>query len=382
MIHITDKHSCCGCASCVQSCPKQCIRFDEDEQGFRYPSVDKAGCIDCGLCEKVCPCINKGEPKDPIKVCAAINPNEPIRLVSSSGGIFSMLAERVISEGGVVFGARFDANWEVVHDFAEDIDKLDSFRGSKYLQSRIGETYKQAQAFLKEGRKVLYTGAGCQIAGLNRFLRKEYDNLLTVEIVCHSVPSPLVWRKYLQEISNGNSVHSVNFRDKSSGWSHYSYSIVVEHSGSKYIEPASGYYMKGLTSNLTTRPSCSHCPSCQGKSGTDIILGDCWGVWDLQPSLDDNKGTSLVATLTQKGENSVQELGVELHELSLSDLQNYNAGLRGSHPLNPKHDKFFAEIKKRDNVKGLLEKYVNPQSCSFKGKIKEAILRIKSKFIR
>lgn len=381
MIHITDKHSCCGCASCVQSCPKQCIKFDEDEQGFRYPNVDPEGCIECGLCEKVCPCLNQGEPKDPIKVYAAINPHEPTRLKSSSGGIFNMLAERVISEGGVVFGARFDANWEVTHDFTEDIDKLDSFRGSKYLQSRIGETYKQAQAFLKEGRKVLFSGTGCQIAGLKRFLRKEYENLLTVEIVCHSVPSPLVWRKYLQEISNGNPIQKVNFRDKSSGWSHYSYSIVIEHSGGTYKEPASGDYMKGLTSNLTTRPSCSQCPSRNGKSGADIVLGDCWGVWDLQPSLDDNKGTSLVTSLTQKGEDSILELGVELNELSMSDLQKYNAGLRGSHPLNPQHDLFFAKIQKTGNIKAVLQNFANPQSSSVKSRVKNVLVRLKRLFV-
>lgn len=381
MIHITDKHSCCGCASCVQSCPKQCIKFDEDEQGFRYPIVDTEKCIDCGICEKVCPCLNQGSPKDPIKVYAALYPNEPVRLKSSSGGIFSMLAERIISEGGVVFGARFDANWEVVHDFAEDIEMLDSFRGSKYLQSRIGETYKQAHAFLKEGRKVLYSGTGCQIAGLKRFLRKEYENLLTVEIVCHSVPSPLVWRKYLQEISNGNPIQKVNFRDKSSGWSHYSYSIVIEHSGGTYREPASGNYMRGLTSNLTTRPSCSQCPTRNGRSGADIVLGDCWGVWNLIPSFDDNKGISLVVSLTQKGEDSILGLGVELSELSMSVLQKYNAGLADSHPLNPKHDIFFEKVQNRDNLKALLQKYVNPQSSLVKGRIKNAIVRIKRKFI-
>lgn len=381
MIHITDKHSCCGCASCVQSCPKQCIRFDEDEQGFRYPRVDSERCIDCGLCEKVCPCLNQGMPQNPINVYAAVNPHEPTRLKSSSGGIFSMLAERIISEGGVVFGARFDANWEVTHDFAEDIGKLDSFRGSKYLQSRIGETYKQAQAFLKEDRKVLFSGTGCQIAGLKRFLRKEYENLLTVEIVCHSVPSPLVWRKYLQEISNGNTVQRVNFRDKFSGWSHYSYSLVIEHSRGIHTEPASGNYMKGLTSNLTTRPSCSQCPSRNGKSGADIILGDCWGVWDLQPSSDDNKGTSLVVSLTQKGEDSILELGVELHELSMSDLQKYNAGLRDSHPLNPKHDIFFKKVQSQGNLKVLLQKYGNPQECSLKGRIKSILVRIKRLFV-
>lgn len=382
MIHIFDKHNCCGCSSCVQSCPKQCIRFDEDDQGFRYPVVDKDQCINCGLCEKVCPFLNQGVNKVPIKVYAAINPNESIRKISSSGGLFSLLAEKVLFVGGVVFGARFDDNWEVVHDFAEDNDKLDSFRGSKYLQSRIGETYKQAREFLNLGRTVLFSGTGCQIAGLKRFLGKEYENLIAVEIVCHSVPSPLVWRKYLQEICNGNTVQNVNFRDKSSGWSRYSYSIVVKHSGGNlsYSEPASGIYMKGLTSNLTTRPSCSQCPSRYGKSGADIVLGDCWGIWDLDTSLDDNKGTSLVVTYTQKGEEFVQELGLELREFSMSELPKYNAGLEGSYLLHPMHDRFFAEISKHNNVQSLMQKYLNPQSNSIINKIKKFIVRIKRMF--
>ena len=199
MIHILDKHSCCGCAACVQACPKQCISFNEDEQGFRYPLVDESICIDCGLCEKVCPVIHQLDAKKPLKVYAAQNPNEEIRLKSSSGGIFTMLAESVIDEGGVVFGAQFDKNWEVEHAYTESKEGLAAFRGSKYLQSRTGETYKQTRDFLKAGRSVLYSGTSCQIAGLKKFLRKEYENLITVDVVCHGAPSPLVWRTYLDD---------------------------------------------------------------------------------------------------------------------------------------------------------------------------------------
>lgn len=202
MINIRDKYSCCGCAACVQACPKDCISFEEDEQGFRYPFVDKIRCIDCGLCEKVCPFINQSEPLKPQKVYAAKNPNDEIRLKSSSGGIFTMLAEFIIDEGGVVFGARFDKNWEVEHGYTQIKEGIEAFRGSKYLQSRIGNTYVQVRDFLIEGRKVLFSGTSCQIAGLKLFLRKDYDNLLTIDIVCHGVPSPLIWRTYLNDIKS------------------------------------------------------------------------------------------------------------------------------------------------------------------------------------
>lgn len=171
----------------------------EDEEGFLYPKVDTANCIDCHLCEKVCPVINQDEPRTPQNVYAAKNPNETIRMNSSSGGIFTILAEQIINSEGVVFGACWDDEWNIKHDCAECIDDLAKFRSSKYLQSVIGDNYQKAEQFLKAGRKVMFTGTPCQIAGLRQFLRKDYDNLLAVEVICHSVPSAGVWQQYLHE---------------------------------------------------------------------------------------------------------------------------------------------------------------------------------------
>lgn len=370
MINLEDTRNCCGCSACVQSCPKQCISFDEDEQGFRYPLVNKDLCIDCGLCEKVCPCLNQNEKKEPLKVFASKNPNDEIRMKSSSGGLFSMIAESIIEEGGVVFGARFDENWEVMHDYTDSVEGLEKFRGSKYLQSRIGETYTQARQFLNEGRKVLYSGTGCQIAGLKNFLRKEYDNLLTIEILCHSVPSPLVWRKYLKEKTNENQIDSINFRDKESGWSNYSYSIVINHSGGKYIEPASGPWMKGLTSNLTTRPSCSKCPARFGKSGADIVLGDCWGIWDVMPEIDDNKGVSLVEVFSSKGEQVLNGLKMGINELSLMPIAKYNSGLNDASSEHLFNNNFFNELISSRKVSDVMGKYLKSPKTSLLSKLK------------
>ena len=200
MIEIKEKSSCCGCEACVQCCPKQCLTMHEDCEGFLYPQVDESSCIDCGLCEKVCPVIHQNASQEPLSSYIAINPNEEIRLKSSSGGIFTLLAEKIIAEGGVVFGARFDENWDVVHAWTDTIEGLAPLCGSKYVQSRIGNTYNEAKDFLKQGRKVLFSGTPCQIAGLKKFLRKEYANLLTVDFICHGVPSPGVWRRYLSEL--------------------------------------------------------------------------------------------------------------------------------------------------------------------------------------
>lgn len=199
MIHITNRQDCCGCAACAQRCPKQCISMKEDAEGFLYPTVDTEVCIDCGLCEKVCPELNSGRERQPQKVYAAINKDEKIRLGSSSGGVFTALAEQTIDEGGVVFGARFDENWEVVHAYTETKEGLTAFRGSKYVQSRIGNAYKDAERFLRNGRKVLFTGTPCLVMGLKLYLGRDYDNLLTVDFLCHGVPSPKAWRLYLKE---------------------------------------------------------------------------------------------------------------------------------------------------------------------------------------
>lgn len=202
MIFIQDKKECCGCSACASVCPKNCITMSEDSEGFLYPHVDESVCIDCHLCERVCPMINHGKDREPLAVYAAKNSNETIRMQSSSGGIFTLLAERVIDEGGVVFGASFNDRWEVVHDHVETKEELAKFRGSKYVQSKIGDNYRKVKLFLSEGRNVLFSGTPCQISGLKKYLRKDYDNLLAVDFICHGVPSPGVFRTYLQEEIN------------------------------------------------------------------------------------------------------------------------------------------------------------------------------------
>ena len=241
MIKIQNKQDCCGCTACVQRCPKHCISLKEDEEGFLYPIVDENICINCGLCEKVCPWLNHLEPISPIEVLAVKNRNEAERMASSSGGVFIALAKEVLSKGGVVFGAVFDENWEVRHTYAETLEAVKPMMGSKYLQSRIGDSYQEAEKFLKEGRQVLFTGTPCQITGLHKFLRKEYSNLLSVDFLCHGVPSPGVWRRYLNEEFDIPSkvdisarkldlskpkIMDIEFRDKTMhGWRNYSFIV-------------------------------------------------------------------------------------------------------------------------------------------------------------
>ncbi len=328
MIDIKKKEDCVGCGACVQRCPKMCIEMREDEQGFLYPKVNLNLCIDCQLCERVCPVINQAEPRNPQHVYAAKNTDEAVRFASSSGGLFFALAKRVIERGGVVFGARFNDDWEVVHGYSETLDGIKAFQGSKYVQSRIGDSYRQAESFLKVGRMVMFTGTPCQLAGLRLFLRKDYgEQLLAVDVVCHGVPSPLVWQEYLRYITRPkdgkNTVsHSLNetpviigvsFRDKRFGWKKFGFSVrtaategsgknSVFQSGRSHLEERellfepmqNNLFMQIFLKNFDLRPSCYSCPAKCGKSDSDITLGDFWGVETGYPQFYDKAGVSLI----------------------------------------------------------------------------------------
>lgn len=369
MIHIINKQDCCGCNSCTQRCPRSCITMCEDEEGFLYPEVDKEVCIDCGLCEKVCPVIYQGEKRKPLAVYAVKHKDDKIRLSSSSGGAFTALAERVIDENGVVFGAKFDEDWSVVHDYTETKEGLAAFRGSKYVQSRIGNCYQKAELFLKAGRKVLFSGTPCQIAGLKRFLRKEYDYLLTVDFICHGVPSPGVWREYLKEetarqCGGKNTVlshpdikdqdariESILFRDKCLGWKKFSFALTLSvpngHGAKNSVllsEPLDkNIFMRGFLADLYLRPSCYACPTKSFKSGSDVTIGDFWGVQYVMPEIDDDKGMSLVMINTEKGTVCFQEIEIDCYLVEYEHALRYNSSIERSVSLVKKRGSFYSE---------------------------------------
>lgn len=352
MIKITQPENCCGCGACAQRCPKQCITMKEDLEGFLYPNIDLSKCIDCKLCEKVCPIINPNEKKQPLEIYATINPDEKIRKQSSSGGIFSLFATRIIQENGVVFGARFDENWEVKHDYTETIEGLTAFRSSKYVQSRIGNTYQKAESLLKSGRKVLFSGTPCQIAGLKRYLKKDYDNLITVDFICHGVPSPKIWRHYLKVTCNklarneNYEINAISFRNKNKGWKNFSFYLSMKADGKgckELCEPAGdNAYIKGFLNDLYLRPSCHYCPVKSGKSGSDITVADYWGVHKQHPELDDNKGVSLAFYNTPKG--CSYKLPSDT-PLSYEKAIKYNWAAIKSHKAHCKRAFFFSKMK-------------------------------------
>lgn len=340
MIKLLSKADCVGCGGCAQRCPAGCIAMQADTQGFLYPKIDSAKCIDCGLCERVCPVINQGQTREPMQSFCAWHDDESIRKASSSGGIFTALAQHIIDKGGVVFGARFDGQMDVCHDFAENMDAVAAFRGSKYVQSKIGNTYIQAEKFLKDGRWVLYSGSPCQIAGLKRFLRKEYKNLLTVDVACHSVPSPKVWQAYLASIGVGG-IRSINFRDKRCGWRSYGVVIQGAQGEASYQRAGVNAYMQGFLKDLYSRPSCFECPAKCGKSGSDFTLADFWGVWEELPNVDDSMGVSAVMCNTDHAVAILKELScIKLVEVKYDDIVKHNGALVHS-AIRPKESDLF-----------------------------------------
>ena len=381
MIKIVNKQDCCGCSACVQRCPKHCITLKEDGEGFLYPHVNSDECIDCGLCEKVCPELHHGERHIPLEVYAAKNKDESIRMQSSSGGIFTLLAEKVIQEGGVVFGAAFDANWEVMHTYAETMEGLVDFRGSKYMQSRIGTAYQDAEYFLKQGRKVLFSGSPCQIKGLKLFLRKNYDNLIAVDFICHGVPSPKVWREYLKETiarkSGKNSVlpypipckigiDTVDFRSKSTGWKKYSFALTLSETSVEGVKNtvllssvfSENPFMRAFLADLILRPSCYSCPSKSGRSGSDLTIADYWAIPQVAPEFDDDKGVSLVLVQTEKGKSFYQSLKEKTTFIvtSYQEAQGANGGFKEKTPMHPKRSRFFTEFAQSDDIIGVIDR--------------------------
>ena len=359
MMQIIDKSYCCGCNACASACPKQCISMRTDNEGFLYPIVNVVDCIDCGLCEKVCHELHPFEDCKPEKVYAAINKDEEIRLKSSSGGIFYLLAEKTIAEGGVVFGARFDDEWQVVMDYAETMEGVQAFMGSKYVQARMGNAYGDAKRFLEEGRKVLFSGTPCQIAGLHHHLRKPFENLLTVDIICHGTPSPKVWELYLDEVvtTGRKAINDVQLRNKKNGWKGFNFAMNYnenDQSVSLFSHHQENPYMKAFLKDMILRPSCYNCQAKSGRSHSDITIADFWGINVEIPEMDDDKGTGLVLINTDKGQAAIDWSKLDYNETTLEQALRHNPAYHRSVVPHPKREEFFNRLEETDSINDLI----------------------------
>lgn len=319
---------CSGCSACAAVCPRAAIHIEADPEGFLRPRIDERRCTACGQCSRVCPVLHPAEPRQPRVVYAAKAYDTELRLASSSGGVFSLLAEQILAKGGLVFGAALDENLVVRHCSASNQEELAPLRGSKYVQSKIGNVFQQVRGALLEKRIVLFSGTPCQVAGLHRYLEsvgswtQELQNLLLlVETVCMAVPSPKAFRRYLDSVRKrfGNDPIHIRFRDKTTGWK--SYSLTLDFADGRVCREShmENPYLRAFLMGLINRPSCEVCSARQLRSGADLTIADYWGVGSRFEEMDDDQGTSLVLVNTPKGEVAFARLSSEL-EVKISDF--------------------------------------------------------------
>ncbi len=355
MIEIKDKVQCCGCSACGDVCAHNAIRFVTDGEGFWYPVVDKDKCVDCGLCEKVCPMIRPAENVTRFKtpaVYAAYTLDERIRLDSTSGGIFSMLAQQAYENKAFVGGAVYNEDHSVSHIVSDDPSKLDEIRSSKYLQSSMAGQYREVRNLLRSGQSVLYCACPCQIHALYKFLGREYDNLVTCDFICRGVNSPKVFLKYMEMLEKqfGARATGIKFKAKKWGWHNFSLRVNFAN-GKEYCKDRwhDLFFIGYLQVGNFSRPSCYDCPFKGFPQKADITLADFWGIEKIDPSMDQDKGTSLVMVNSEKGMaffNGIKDR-ISWREFTMDDARAGNPAMEkslSSIPLN--RDAFFRDLDK------------------------------------
>lgn len=342
-----NKVDCSGCQACKNTCPKDCISMEYDNEGFLYPVIDESKCISCKKCIKVCEYNKEIVKVNNQKVYAAINRDENIVNKSSSGGLFIPLSDYILNENGMICGAKFNEDYLVVHDITNNKQIRDSFCGSKYLQSNVGNIYKEVEQNLKLGTKVLFSGTPCQVDGLKNYLDKEYDNLVLVDIVCHGVPSPIVFKKYIyKKIKKykGN-ISNLTFRYKKAGWGTQNLKIDFNN-GKSYVNrnyKDSYYYL--FINDFMLRPSCYKCRYSNTNRVSDITIADFWGIEEVKPDFPRKNGVSLLIVNTIKGEKLVNNIQDKLiiEESSFEEATRRQINL--SHPtIENKGRKLFFKL--------------------------------------
>ena len=355
-VKIEEKDLCCGCTACYSVCPKNAIKMVRDNEGFLYPEVDREKCVNCGMCKKVCPILNKAELNEfKPKAYLFQNSNEEIRKDSTSGGIFTAIGEFVIKNNGIVYGATFDDNFVVNHIGIESTDDLSKFRKSKYVQSNQNNCFKEIKQYLDNGKLVCYSGTPCQVGGLRAYLRKDYENLILVDIMCHSVPSPLVFEKYKGYIlkkMNANKILNINFRDKNKYGYKYSMMTVETDNGIYSQGIDTDPYLRAFFGDTSVRPSCYNCHFKTMKRVSDLTIWDCFNINEIDKSFDDDIGTTRVLVQSEKGEKLLENLdNVRLKELDINIATKKVKEMTSSVNYNSKRKEFFENIND-DNVFG------------------------------
>ena len=361
MLKIDVKQDCCGCAACASVCPKQCITMEMDMEGFRYPKVDVNQCVDCHICEKVCPIIHKqsvGE-GSPL-MYATYNKDERVREQSSSGGMFSLLASWVLERAGVVFGVGFGEGNAVQHKSCLNVNGLEELRGSKYVQSDTGTIFSAVKKVLADGKWVLFTGTPCQIQGLRAYLRGEYDRLITQDFICHGVASPKVWAKYLQEQERKQKakVIGVSFRSKRKGWKKFSMELLFSNQKRYCKTLDKDAMLQFFLKDYSLRPSCYDCKFKEKKHISDFTLADFWGIEHIKPEMCDEKGVSLLFLNSEKAKSIFEELQPKMYfeAVEIEKVIPYNSAILYSVKAPARREEFFVDIHQK-GINSVYRKY-------------------------
>lgn len=377
MIKLNSKSDCCGCSACYSICPHHAIEFVEDQEGFFYPVFNQNLCIECGLCEKVCPVIHyKKELKNgnPV-IYSAINNNVKQYMQSSSGGIFILLCEYIISKGGIVCGVIYDENFIVKHSFAKTLDECSAFQGSKYVQSDIREIYPKIKSILKKNVPILFSGTPCQVAGLKLYLRKNYDNLFTVDLICHGVPSPKVFQDYLSFVKGKNKISYINMKSKSNN---KGTAIKFSFTNGKSIchTIKTDLWNKLYFSHYIVRPSCHNCQFTHYNRPGDITIGDYWGIDKYYPEFHSGKMVSLIMINNNKGAFILNNISIKIDSILISKSETSQNALKAPCKPNIKRSLFWNDYIKHD-FKYIANKYLE---YKFYNRIKDKIRQVLLKF--
>lgn len=348
LYEIASRRNCTGCGACASACPKQCIHMVENEEGFPYPLIDHKTCINCGICLKNCP----AEPDDDKKVQAVLaghSCDPDIQRTSSSGGIFSHLAEAVLKKNGVVFGVRMEGSRAVTCEI-DNTEDIRSLRGSKYVQSHAEEAYSRVSEYLREGRWVLFSGTPCQVAGLYSVLKENYSCLITVDFICHGISSPEVLAKYLKETGGGKEASKISFRDKTEGWKKFSMKVSWADETDSRVPLTEDLYLQSFLKNLNLRPSCFSCKFRKIHRISDITLGDLWGAEKIINEWTEDLGYSLIMLQSEKGTelwNQIKDQIVSV-PVELSQVALHNASLQTSPWDEYSRELFFRYLPNHD----------------------------------
>lgn len=349
MVIYDNKNDCCGCTACLNSCPTQAISLKEDNEGFLYPVINDFLCTKCKLCIKVCPFKKYKKNDFQQKIYAVKHKDQEILFKSSSGGAFTALSDYVLANNGVVYGASFDKSFKVIHSRAINKEDRNLMRGSKYVQSFLGNCFIKVKKDLEENKLVLFTGTPCACAGLNNYLNKEYQNLFICDIICHGVPSPKIFKDYIHFISNKKIISELNFRSKKAGWR--GYNIYLKKNNKEILNNSNSKSFLDLFSNVgLLRPSCHNCKFCNFNRPSDITIADFWGIEKCKPHMDDNKGVSLILLNSIKGQtlfNNIKD-NVYYEESNKDECLQHN--LIKPSLISPIREKVFLDYEKKGYV--------------------------------